>query len=566
MKNNSSHSIIADRPMQKQSISGYGALLFASIRRFVSHLSPTGRAAFLLLVILLSAFAALAPIFPRRITPASAPPDVFSAQRALAHLPVIAREEHTDGSPAQMLVRDYLVQQLTDLGLEVQVQQTRRIENVVARLPGTAPSGAVLLQAHYDSYGGPGAADNGAGVAALLEIMRAFAAGTTPRNDIIALFDDGEEIPDAFTGTKAFVHEHPWMADVKVAIGMDTAVRGFVAIDDTGPNNGWLVQVLARAHTGGVWSSLGGGGGYDTLPFRQAGVRVLELEDNYPFHEQHTPADVPEIVNPGSVQQLGEQALSVARELSGLDLSQTSGEQETYLYVPLLGLAHYPQAWALPLAVVAAVLLVIAFGLALWRGFASWRGLGVAVLAALVTAGLSAAGTNALWKAAPGWFDWDIHSWPDWPEVIPPNGWQIFILSNLAVLILSAVVFRLARRWSARANFSLVGLFILLLPAVATGVSAPHFAIIFTWPVLLGALSWIAAAVLSRKSKEFAEDFGVLLAAIPCMLYIFTLLVVVFMSDGTLSVAITAGVWAILLGIFLPVIDGLLLRPAVQPE
>jgi acetylornithine deacetylase/succinyl-diaminopimelate desuccinylase-like protein len=193
-------------------------------------------------------------------------------------------------------------------------------ENVVARLNGTQPgSEAILLQAHYDSSRGPGAADNGTGVSALLEIMRALASGPQPLHDVIAFFDDGEELPDAFTGTKVFINKHPWMDDVRVAIGMDTAVRGPISPDDTGTNNGWLVDVMARAYTGGAWTSLSGGGGYDSQPFRSAGVRVLELEDNYPFHEMHTKDDVPAIVNPGSVQQLGEQALAV-RELANIDL------------------------------------------------------------------------------------------------------------------------------------------------------------------------------------------------------------------------------------------------------
>ena len=406
----------------------------ASVGSSITSLGPRGRGFIILLVLLLAAIVSMGPLFPRNVTPASAPLDVFSAERALTHLPIIAREKHPAGSPAQAIVGDYLVQQLTDIGVEVDIQKEPGLENVVGRLYGTDPTGAILLQAHYDSFGGPGAADNGAGVAALLEVMRALSAGPGLSNDVIALFDDSEELPDEFSGTKVFIRKHAWMRDVRVAIGMDTAVRGFITTDDTGLDNGWMVQALARAYTGGAWSSVSGGGNYDTKPFRQAGIRVLELEDNYPFHEQHTPEDLPEIVNPGTVQQLGEQALAVTRELGDLDLSNTSGEQETYIYVPFLGLAHYPEAWARNLAILAGILLVTAWGLALWRKFASWGGLGVAVLAIAVTAGLSAFGTNTLWKAAPDLFGWETRRWPDWPEVIPPNGWQILILSNLVVL------------------------------------------------------------------------------------------------------------------------------------
>jgi hypothetical protein len=537
----------------------------------IARLSPRCRGAILLLALLLILASAIKPLFPSQVTPAGAPAEVFSAERALLHLQVIAKEAHPQGSPAQATVRDYLVAQLTGLGLEVQVQSEWGVENVVARLNGTQPgSGAILLQAHYDSYRGPGAADNGTGVSALLEIMRALAAGPTPRNDVIAFFDDGEELPDPFTGTKVFVNKHPWMDDVRVAIGMDTAVRGPISPDDTGTNNGWLVDVMARAYTGGAWTSLSGGGGYDSQPFRNAGVRVLELEDNYPFHQQHTEQDTLEIVSLGSVQQLGEQALAVVRELSALDLTDTSGEQQTFMYVPIFGLLHYPQAWAPALAILAGLLTLCALALALYRKLASFRGLGVALLALLLTVAVTFAGTKAIWNAAPGVFKWETRGWSEWPEVIPPNGWPILIVTNLLVLVLMVVVYRLARRWSERANFSLLGIIFFLLFSVALALGEPKSAILFTWPVIIGASAWLIAGLRAGKAASGAGGNGwtmdllVLAAAVPFVLYVVPMVPAVFMSDGTLSTGITAAVWAILLGILLPAVDGLLTSRAHQ--
>jgi hypothetical protein len=527
------------------------------------HINPSLAA---LLMLVLVAVLAIIPLFPSRVTSASAPPEVFSAERALTHLGIIAQAPHPSGSSAQAQVRDYLVQQLMNLGLEVEVQQAAGVENVLARLDGVDPYGAVLLQAHYDSIGGPGAADNASGVAALLEVMRALAAGPAMRNDIIALFDDSEELPDAFTGTKVFIRKHPWMADVRVAVGMDTAVRGFITTCDTGTDNGWMVDVLAAAYTGGLWNSLSGGGGYDTLPFKQAGIRVLELEDNYPFYQQHTPWDVPAIVNPGSVQQLGDQVLSVAHELSSRDLGNTSGEQETYLYVPAIGLLHYPEAWALPLAIVTGVLLVTAFGLALWRKFTTWRALGIALLAVIATAGIGAVITSAAWKAAPDLFAWEIHRWPEWPEVIPPNGWLIFILTNLLVLVLATGVYWFVRRWSTRASFSLVSLTFMLLVMVVLVLTDPRGAIIVTWPVLVGSAVWILTIVLSRDNRQRPVDLGSLLAAVPTVFYILPLVPAVFMGDGTKSVVMMAAVWAFILAIVFPVADGLFVQPAIPPK
>ena len=299
-------------------------------------------------------------------------------------------------------------------------------------------------------------------------------------------------------------------------------------------------------------------------------MRVLELEDNYPFHEMHTKDDVPAIVNPGSVQQLGEQALAVTRELADIDLSNTSGEQQTFMYVPIFGLLHYPQAWAPALAILAGLLTLCALVLALWRKLASWRGLGVALLAMLPTVAVAFAGTKAIWNAAPDVFKWETSGWPEWPEVIPPNGWSILILTNLLVLVWMVVVYRLARRWSERANFSLLGIFFFMIFSVAVALGEPKSAILFTWPVIIGALAWLIAGLRAGKAARAAGENGwlpdllVLAAAVPFVLYVVPMVPAIFMSDGTLSTGITAVVWAILLAIILPAVDGLWVdKPAI---
>src|SRR6266511_5207484 len=52
--------------------------------------------------------------------PNDAPAQVFSAERAMAHVTVIAKEPHPAGSAAMAQVADYLDKQLERLGLEVQ--------------------------------------------------------------------------------------------------------------------------------------------------------------------------------------------------------------------------------------------------------------------------------------------------------------------------------------------------------------------------------------------------------------------------------------------------------------
>jgi hypothetical protein len=515
----------------------------------------------LLLFLLLAAFTSVVILYPTRVTPASAPAEQFSGERAMTHLPVIASEPHPQGSPAQARVRDYLVNQLTSMGLEVEVQRTAGIENVVARLHGSAPTGAILILAHYDSaVGCPGAGDNGSGVSALLEAMRALSSGAVPRNDIIALFDDGEEEPNIYAGARAFVNKHPWMADVRVAISLDSAVAGAISTNEAGPNNGWLIDAMAHAYTGGVWTSFSGGGNYDTTPFRQAGSLVLALEDNYPFKEKHTAADLPQIVRPASVQQMGEQTLSFARELGSLDLVNTRGKQETFFFAVGLALIHYPEAWSLPLAITAGGLLVLAIVLSLWRKYTSWRGLLISFGTILLTTAITVVVVSLLQPTLPDIFQWETGAWPDWPEVIPPNGWVPVIVFYLLSLCLSSFGYVLTRRWSRRVDYSLAGLIPFLVPSLAMAFVTPRAAYAFTWPVIIGSLGWIAAIVVARKHWNWTEDLAAVLAALPLIVLLMPFLPGVVMADGMKSLNILAGVEALMLGVILPVVDGVLVR------
>jgi hypothetical protein len=352
---------------------------------------------------------------------------------------------------------------------------------------------------------------------------------------------------------------------VRVAISIDTAVAGFIATNEVGPNNnGWLVHALARAYTGGAWTSFSGGGTYNSTPFRQAGIPVLALEDNYPFREKHTAEDLPEIINAATVQQMGEQTMSIARELGGLDLGNPWGGQETFFSVPGVGLVHYPEAWSLTLAITAGILLLLALGLALRRGFVSWRGLAIALGAIVVTVASAGIGINTLWSGTPDLMGWETARWEEWPEVIPPGGWLVAAEFALLVLGLAVAVYLLARRWCARTDFSLVGLVPFTIPAVALAVSTPRTAYAFTWPVLIGSLVWIVAVMVRRTQMKWSLDVAATLAAVPLIVLLLPFLPGVVMSDGMKSLAILAGVEALLLGVVLPAVDGLWVRQTTR--
>ena len=132
-------------------------------------------------------------------------PDDFGADRAMAHIRAIAVEPHPMGTAANARVREYIVDQLLDLGIEVDRQTTTvpdyfgnlqpvDIVNIIARIPGTTGERAVALIGHYDTVPTtPGANDNTAAVAAIIETARALVTGPPLQNDILLIFTDAEE-------------------------------------------------------------------------------------------------------------------------------------------------------------------------------------------------------------------------------------------------------------------------------------------------------------------------------------------------------------------------------------
>ena len=162
------------------------------------------------------------------IAPSGAANTAFSEERAFATLSGLLKEQrpHTAGSPENAVVRDRIIAELKLSGYVPEVQAALQcgpaernpgctaVENIIAVHKGAGDGKAVLASAHYDSVpAGPGVSDDGAGVAVVLELARAFAAKTT-RNDLIFLITDGEET--GLRGARAFAERHPLMRRVGV--------------------------------------------------------------------------------------------------------------------------------------------------------------------------------------------------------------------------------------------------------------------------------------------------------------------------------------------------------------
>ena len=328
---------------------------------------------------------------PRRVVPASALSSEFSAERAMQQVRQIARAPHPTGSAEHDRVREYLVAQLRALGLEPSIQKTTSVqavygtaatvENILAQREGSAHAAgdvqrpALLLAAHYDSVpAGPGAGDDAAGVATLLETARALAAGPALRNDVIFLFTDGEEL--GLLGAAAFVAEHPWKSRVGVVLNLDNrGTRGPVVMYETGAGNLPLMREYARTVGAPRAASLAGAvarlmpNSSDFFVFRKAGLGGLNFAFIGGPENYHSSQDTPARLDLRTLQQAGDSALPLARRLGDLDLAALSGKDAPDAIYFNLGDHEvvYPAAWARPLGIAAIVLFLAVGALGVWR-------------------------------------------------------------------------------------------------------------------------------------------------------------------------------------------------------
>jgi hypothetical protein len=365
--------------------------------------------------ILLVAIVALSYLVPPAVIPASAPATDFSAERAMEHLKVIAREPHPTGSIANARVRDYLVEQLKQQGLEPQIQRTGvaslmedfpgpygagTVENILARLKGSNSTGVVLLMAHYDSVApAPGATDDGSGVATLLETLRALRSRTPPRNDVVIVFTDGEEL--GTVGVQGFVDEHPWAKEISLALNLDAGGScGPASISETKHLHEWLIYEIAKTVRHPLTASL------DLFP-RFAGLDPTELDSAIPTLEggysgcktaYHTRMDNLQNLDPRSIQDEGNYTLVVARDLADLDLKRTR-EEHRLVYFTFFGqLIIYPMTWVLPLMIITLALFIGVLLLAFRRGHLRGRGLGLSLLLWPAAAAAASGAVAFLWR------------------------------------------------------------------------------------------------------------------------------------------------------------------------
>ncbi len=392
---------------------------------------------------------------PPDVLPADAPADEFSGARARATVRELTATglPHPPGTADHARVQAVVLDRLRALGLAPELQSAREcgrggcvdIVNIVARIPGALPGPALLLAAHYDSVpAGPGASDDAAGTAAVIEIARALLAGPPPRRPVILLIDDSEEL--GLFGARAFVRAHPWANEVAVVLNFEArGTGGQTAMFETSDRSADLVEaygrVAKRPVAGSVIATL-----YKQLPndtdltvFKRAGMRGLNFAFADRVWEYHTPRDTADALDPRSLQHMGDQGLASARAILAAGSARQGTEEAVYFEVLTRALVVYRARWVRPLAIASALLAAVALTLAIRRKRTSIPALAAAAGLALALP-FAAALAGFLVAALIGALHGPLLPW----SPAPTRPWVALVASAVAAsTALAAVVQRL---------------------------------------------------------------------------------------------------------------------------
>ena len=235
------------------------------------------------------------------------------------------------GSEANASTRRALAAELKRIGFATETQRSLScsahgacgvVENVIGTLDGTSASlGALLLASHYDSVPiSPGASDDGIGMAAMLEVARALAAGPRPLRTVVLLFTDGEE--DGLLGADAFVASHPLAKRVKLVVNVDArGSSGPSEMFETSRGNAWLVKRMAARLEHPVTTSLFYEA-YRRMPndtdftaFKRI-AHGVNFANTSSIQNYHTPQDALRNLDARTLQHHGDQVLALARALA----------------------------------------------------------------------------------------------------------------------------------------------------------------------------------------------------------------------------------------------------------
>jgi len=499
--------------------------------------------------------------------PTTADPITFSAERAMAAINRLADEPHSVlRREAHDRARDDVIGMFSDLGYTAEVHSDpmfdlsdpadKRIfdglsaeqqavlkdapaETIVVDVPGKSEH-TMALMAHYDSATveadesghqhitdgtSLGAADDGYGVAAIVETLRALKAdGRQPENSLKIVITDGEEV-GLIGARNEMRHHRADYENVDLVLNLEArGTSGPALMFETSSNNsavaGYFLSHVKQPVAGSLLPSL-----YARMPnttdmaaFIPEGFTVLNIAAIGDAEHYHHPTDAPRYVDHSTLQHYGDQVLDLARAWAFDGQAPTlKADDDLHFFQLWRGLTvRYPAAVGTGLgclAVIAALgaVAVRARSLRWKRVLGSVWGLTWRAAFASAAAGLVQRGAMAMkWAPESG---------------LGPNPLLVWMFAGGALIGAGLTAHFVVRRWKEGIGQETLAAVLLLLAAacVPLMVLVPGTAYVLVLPALALALTALAPQRMRPVVGALAAFISVVIFA-PMILLIHEML------------------------------------------
>ncbi|MCM5661997.1 M20/M25/M40 family metallo-hydrolase [Galbibacter mesophilus] len=493
-------------------------------------------------------------------------PENFSTEKTLQHIKNIAEKPHFVGSEAHEEVKQYILTQLEEIGLNPEIQKgftsgdwgnVSYAQNIIAKIEGSGSGKALVLMAHFDSnpHSSLGASDDGVGVAVILEAVRNLVkTQENPKNDIIILFTDGEEL--GLNGAQLFVDKHPLAKEIGLILNLEARGSGgpsYMLIETNGGNKN-LITSFAEAHPQFPVANSLAYSIYKMLPndtdltvFREHanidGFNFAFIDDHFDYH---TVNDSYENVDSNTLQHQISYVLPLLDFYKDYDLTTLKSDTD-YIYfdIPVFNFVYYPFAWIFPMLIIAFVLFIVLLVVGIKNKTLLFSGIARGFLAFIVC---------LLLAGALGFFSWQalLKIYPHYQDIL--HGFTYnghFYIASFSALSFAICFYVYSRFTSEKAASLLIAplfFWLLICTAIATYLEGASFFII---PVF-GALASLFL-LINQKGKKRTPLLFLLFLCVPA-LWILAPLIQMFPVGLGLKILIASCLLSVLLfGLLLPV-------------
>lgn len=453
--------------------------------------------------------AALYDLQPPRPLPATSPDSLFSADRAAGYIREIAKVPHPLGSSQNQKVRDYLVGQLSLMGFKPTldtsvvtgsfrgIHYAASVVNIIARLQGTNNSKAVLLMAHYDSVPtGPGASDDGSGIATILETLRALRASGPLKNDVIAILTDGEEV--GMLGGQAVAEDESLMKQVGVALNFEARGTSGPSLmfqtsphDPSGNGDGWLISQLAASGAYPVGTSISNDA-YRHLPnntdfswLKVKGIAGMNFAFIGNLKHYHSAEDNYFSIDEASLQHDGSYALALTKRLGNEHLPGPKYVNYIYFNFFWPAFVAYPSTLVTAITILALIVFVLTFYVGFRKTIVKPLKSALSFLLSSILIVVLGTGTYFLWKLLQ-------NSYPESSHfefgVFYNDGIYLWAFVGIAAALASAF-FIFLRKYFRSSEMAMGSLFSWLALAIVSTHYFPDGAYLFQWPLIFSSLA-----------------------------------------------------------------------------